>query len=396
MDNKVRLCIVVTMSSSIDNWIKPFINDYIKNGFDLTLVCNATKSYVDSFINEYPNVRFISYNFPRGFSILKSILSIRFLSKLFKKTKFDMVQYSTPNASFYASVAAKKRRIKHRLYCQWGMVFTTAKGIKKIILKSIEKLTCKNSSLIEPDSFGNLEYCIKNKFYTEQKSRVIWNGSAKGIDLVKFDVKRKEQYKDEILDTYPFIKDKFIIGFVGRLGKDKGSNELISAFLEIEKIIPEAVLLFVGPLEKKETIDPKLLHYFFSNEKIIKTDRVSSVEKYYSVFDIFVLPSYREGFGMSVVEAESFGVPVIVTKYPGPECGMLDKITGFAIDRFSVNQIVESVLMLYNDKELYKKMSQNAILFARENYDFEIFRKKYIEDRLNIVREEHRDFKKGG
>ena len=380
-----KMCIVVTMSSSVDNWIKPFINDYLSNGFELTIICNATQEYSKAFINEYPGVNFVSYPFPRGFYFKATIKSIKFLNHFFKDNHFDLVQYSTPNASFYASCAAKKRKIKNRLYCQWGMAFMTARGIKRLILKKLEKITCKNSTIVEPDSFGNLNYCREHGFYTEKKSRVIWNGSAKGLDLEKFDIKKKEQYKQEIFQIYPKLKDKYVIGFVGRLGKDKGCNELFEAFKQIEAKIPNAFLLFVGPLEKQDTIKPELLSYFKNNGRIIKTDRVKNVEKYYSVFDLFVLPSYREGFGMSVVEAESFGVPVVVTKYPGPECGMVDNETGYSIDRFSADEIANKVVFLHDNQNTCAVFSNNAIKYAAENYDFNIFRKKYIGDRIQII-----------
>ena len=383
--SKYKICIVVTMSSSVDNWIKPFIHEYLDNGFDLTIVCNATSEYTKSFKKQYDNVTFISYAFPRGVNVIGSIKSIRFLSKLFKNNKYDLVQYSTPNASFYSSVASKRRKIRNRLYCQWGMVYLTAKGIKRIILKTIEKITCRNSTIIEPDSTGNMNFCRLNKFYSDKKSRVIWNGSAKGLDLEKFDYSKKDVYKHEILNRYPILRNKFVIGFVGRLGRDKGSNELIESFKRIKQTISNAVLLFIGPLEKEDTIDNDLLEYFYKNDDIVKTGRVTNVEKYYSVMDVFVLPSYREGFGMSVVEAESFGIPVVVTKYPGPECGMINGQTGFSIPMFSVDDITEKIVFLHNNKDIRDSMAKESIKFARDNFDFEIFKKKYIADRLQIV-----------
>ena len=101
-----------------------------------------------------------------------------------------MVQYSTPNASVYGSIAAKRAGIPIRLYCQWGMVYVTSRGLKRTFYKFLEKTTCRLSTIVQPDSIGNLEFCRKEKLYDDKKSEVIWNGSAKGVDLSKYDAER--------------------------------------------------------------------------------------------------------------------------------------------------------------------------------------------------------------
>ena len=105
-----KICIVTTMWSSINNWIKPFLNDYNDNQVDVTIVCNMSEEYEKQLKSEYPFVHTKSIPFPRGTSVLGSIKSIRALKKFFREEKFDMVQYSTPNASLYASVAAKRAK----------------------------------------------------------------------------------------------------------------------------------------------------------------------------------------------------------------------------------------------------------------------------------------------
>lgn len=380
-----KLCIVTTMWTSINNWIKPFIRDYIKNRIDLTIVCNMDSEFENSLKLEYPAIHTYAINFPRGISIWGSLKSIRELIVFFKHSQFDMVQYSTPNASFYASISAKWARIPVRLYCQWGMVYVTMTGIKKKIFKGVEKLVCSLSTQIQPDSVGNLEFCRKEGLYDDSKSTVIWNGSAKGLDLSAFDLTKKKVYAKTIKEKYGISAKDPVIGFVGRLGREKGCNELFSAFQRIKDSFPDAKLLFVGPLEKQKSIDSDLLTYFETCDDIIKTDRVSNVEQYFSAMDVFVLPSYREGFGMSVVEASAMEVPVVATKYPGPSGGMIDGVTGFAIDIKSVDQIVEKVLYLLRNPQIATEMGKAGRQFVEESFDQQKFKELYFKNRMSLL-----------
>ena len=355
-----KICIVTTMWSSINNWIKPFLNEYAKLGIDVSIACNMDSEFEQKLKEEFPFVHTCPMPFPRGINLFGSIKSIRLLTKLFKREKFDMVQYSTPNASMYAAVASKIAKTKVRLYCQWGMVYVTMSGIKRMMFKTIEHMVCSLSTQIQPDSTGNLEFCRKEGLYDETKSLVIWNGSAKGLDLTSFNISKKEDYSREIKEKYKISEDVSVIGFVGRLGKEKGCNELFTAFKSLKEQFPTLKLLFVGPIEKENTIEPELLEYFYSCDDIIKTDRVTNVEKYISAMDVFVLPSYREGFGMSVIEASAMAVPVVVTEYPGPSSAIKCGVTGVSVPIKNSAALALAIADLLGNRE--KSIDQDLIL----------------------------------
>lgn len=380
-----RICIITTMWSSINNWIKPFLNEYNARGIDMTIVCNMDADYERELKQQYPFVHTYPIAFPRGINAGGSIRSIIALYKLFKKKRFDMVQYSTPNASMYASVAAKLAGVPVRLYCQWGMVYVTMSGIKRKVFRAIEKMVCRYSTVVQPDSDGNLKFCREQGFYDEAKSCVIWNGSAKGLDLSAFDVSQKQAYAQEIREKYQIAEDTPVVGFVGRLGREKGCNELFRAFQRIKVSMPNAKLLFVGPIEKEDTIDPELLDYFWKCDDIIKTDRVTHVEKYTAAMDVFVLPSYREGFGMSVIEASAMEVPVVVTEYPGPSSAMRDGVTGYAVPVKDDEQLCQRILQLLQDQSLRKQMGKNGRKFVENAFDQRVFIQKYMDNRMKLM-----------
>ncbi len=307
------------------------------------------------------------------------------LYRFFKKEKFDLVQYSTPNASMYAAIAARMTHVPVRLYCQWGMVYVTMKGLKRTVFESIERLVCRFSTHVQPDSKGNLDFCRSNGLYDESKSCVIWNGSAKGLNLDAYDISQKETYAREIKQKYGIPDNEPVVGFVGRLGREKGCNELLMAFRNVRSEFPNARLLFVGPIEKKETMDPELLAYFETCDAVIKTDRVNHVEKYTSAMDVFVLPSYREGFGMGVVEASAMGVPVVVTKYPGPSSAMEEGITGYSVPMQDVDQLTKYILYFLRNPEKAKQMGLQGRKWVEQRFDQKVFIQKYMDNRMSLL-----------
>ncbi len=382
-----KLCIVTTMWSSISNWILPFLNEYNRRGVDVTIVCNMDDAFQQRLKQQYPFVHTHSIAFPRGIRVGGSVKSMVELYRFFKQEKFDMVQYSTPNASMYAAVVAKLAGIPVRLYCQWGMVFVTMSGVKRRIFETIERLVCRLSTQVQPDSQGNLDFCRQNGLYNEAKSCLIWNGSAKGLNLDVFDIQKRTEYASRIKKQYNIPADAPVVGFVGRLGREKGCHELFQSFRRLKQEFPKVKLLFVGPIEKEETITPELLQYFWQCDDIIKTDRVSHVEWYVAAMDVFVLPSYREGFGMSVIEASAMGVPVVVTRYPGPSSAMEEGLTGYAVPVGDVDQLTDHVRQLLLKPDMAKQLGENGRRYVEERFEQKVFIKQYMKNRMALLGE---------
>ena len=216
------------------------MNDYHKRGVDVTIVCNMDEEFERGLKKRYPFVYTQKMDFPRGINVMSSIKSIWVLYKFFKKEKFDMVQYSTPNASMYGAVAAKMAGVPVRLYCQWGMVYVTMNGMKRKVFENIERMVCRFSTHVQPDSKGNLDFCRANGLYDEKKSYVIWNGSAKGLNLEAFDVTQKEEYAHEIKQLYG-------IGLCRSIGARERLPRVVPSIPKCEKGISYSQIAFCRP-----------------------------------------------------------------------------------------------------------------------------------------------------
>lgn len=383
-----KICICTTLWSSINNWIIPFLDEYHKRKVDVTIVCNMDETFEQNLKARYPFIHTYRINFPRGIDAIGSFKSTTRLYRFLKKEKFDLIQYSTPNASMYGAVASKLANIPIRLYCQWGMVYVTMTGLKRKVFETIERMVCRFSTHVQPDSKGNLDFCRAQKLYDEKKSCIIWNGSAKGLNLDAFDISKKDEYSREIKEKYGISEDVPVIGFVGRLGREKGCHELLIAFKRVKEVFPKAKLLFVGPIEKKETMEPDVLDYFENNDDIIKTGRVTNVEKYTSAMDVYVLPSYREGFGMGVIEASAMGVPVVVTQYPGPSSAMKEGISGYSVPVKDVTKLTDYILYLLRNPEHAKELGRQGREWVEDQFDQKVFIEKYMENRMNLLSSE--------
>ena len=377
-----KICFITTIAPTLEGFVFEFAKYmHSMTGYDITFICD----YDSEFEKKIPDyVHYIPIEMKRGISINGLKACIKMIS-IFKKNKFDIVQYSTPNASLYASIAGKIAKIPVRLYCQWGLAYMGFKGLKKSVFYAAEKLVCKLSTWIEPDSKGNLDFCHAQKLYPADKGSVINNGSACGVSLEKFDIKLKKEYRNEIRNKYNISQDAFVYGFVGRITGDKGINELLSATQNLLKTYNDIYVLFVGEFDKKYSISRELLEWSKSDKHIIYCGATSNAEKYYAAMDCYVMPSYREGFGLTVVEAGAMGLPVICTNIPGPTDAIVDGVTGIVIEKQNVCELENAIKKLYSDRELAAKLGSAGLKNVMENYEQKTLFRYILDDRLKLM-----------
>lgn len=383
MNPPIKVCFVTTVSITLKCFVLEFAKyAHLNYDWDITFVCDEDAEFAEmlpSFINYVP----VSMKRGANADVFRVV---RQLTRLFDQEKFDIVQYSTPNASLYAALASRIVGVPVRLYCQWGMAYVGFSGIKRSFFKAIEKLVCSCSTWIEPDSMSNLEFAHTEKLYPATTGSVVWNGSACGVDLSKFDIEKRERYRREGREKLGIPPESFVIGFVGRITRDKGINELFQAVSNLMSQKRDLYLLLVGNPETDKNIDSSLYQWAQQNERVLFSGYTDCVEYYLSVMDCYVLPSYREGFGMGVVEAEAMGLPVVVTDIPGPVDAMVEKETGLVAKKQDVPSLEMAITTLINDKELRSRLASAAVDFAIKNFDQKVLFKKIVDDRYALLR----------
>lgn len=377
-----KICFVTTVSITIKSFLLQFKDYLISNGYDVTFVCNTDESMYELCNSQ---VHYIPVPMKRGVG-LDGISVINKLTKIFRENKFDIIQYSTPNAALYASIAAKKAGCANRLYCQWGIRYMGFDGgIKRIIFKGIEKKVCKKSSVIECESHSIYKFSINEKLYPEQKASVIWNGSACGVDLNKYRIDKKAIWREEIRSELKITENTPVFGYVGRITRDKGANELLTAFREVVKS-KDADLLMIGMFDDANTIEADLRKWAEESKNVIFVDWTDKVEKYYSAMDVFCSLSYREGFGLVVIEAAAMGLPGIVTDVPGQVDTIEPNVDGWSVPAKDVDRVISTIEYCIDNPEEVRKYGRSARRHVEEKYEQNELFKRLTEHRDSLCK----------
>lgn len=322
------------------------------------------------------NVIFHPLNISRSISIIADLKTIVEAVRLIRKNKYDIVFGHTPKGAMIAMIAAKLAGVKTRVYYRHGLIYTTATGFKRIILKKVEQLTALFSSRIVNVSPSLSNLAVREHLNGANKQTIIGYGTCGGIDAVNLfnpelvsESDKQVLYKDLLIN-----QDNFIIGFCGRICKDKGIRELIDGFVIFRENHPEvkSKLLLIGGYDQRDILPENYKCIIEDDSDIIFVDKVHQyiLPKYYSLMDIFVFPSYREGFGMCVVEAAAMEVPALVSRSHGCIDSIEEHVTGEYID-ISPENIAKKIYLL-TDETLRIRLGKNARHEVLKKYEHSV------------------------
>lgn len=376
-----KICFVTTTAITLKSFVIPTADMLHKEGYDVTFICDNDEKFAE-MLPEY--IRYIPVDMKRGVN-LDVFQCIKKLESIFKKERFDLVQYSTPNASLYASIAAKKANIPIRLYCQWGIRYVGFTGIKRCIFKTLEKIVCRNSTQVRAVSMKNMEFAISEGLYKRNKVKVLGQGGTIGVELAQYDIENKSKYRNNIRGEYNLGK-KYVFGFVGRFSRDKGSNELLEAFKRLQK--ENCALLCVGPLEIDGSVNKELYEWAINSENVVFTGLVDNKElkRYYATMDCYVHPTYREGFGMVIQEAAAMGCPIITTDIPGASEVMEQNVSCLLVQPKDVETLYCRMKEIMSDETKSKDMGQSARSRVETYFRREIMLENQKKDYNDLLR----------
>lgn len=380
-----KICICTTVSLTLKSFVVPTAIYLHENcGYDITLICNNDEEFAKT-LPEY--IHYIPVKMARGvdFSGFKSVIDF---IKIFNKQKFDLVQYSTPNASFYASIAAKLCRVPIRLYCQWGIRYIGFSGTGRKIFKFIEKIICKLSTHVRSQSKKNMQFAIDEKLCKLDKISVIGIGGTIGVDLKECDSIDKEKTRKELRGKYSIPENAFVFGFVGRINRDKGINEYISAFEKIRDKYSDIYIALVGGIDDKNPIDCDLMKTAQNDERIVFTGSVPSNEVYshMAMMDVLVHPTYREGFGKVIQEGMGMYLPIITTDIPGPSEVIENNISGILAEVKNSDDLAKKMEFIYTDNEKRESFAKEGRLRAEKYFDRPIMLNNIAEEMENLLK----------
>ena len=290
----------------------------------------------------------------RRISFMKDLKSLWRMINVMRKEKPYLVHSMTPKAGLISMIAAWLTRVPVRIHTFTGLVWPTSSGLKRKILMATDWITCVCATHIIPEGQGVLDD-LKNSRVCRKPMKILGYGNVKGVDMEYFNPSR---FTDIEKNSSVF---KFV--FVGRIVGDKGINELVDAFAKLNSEYPATRLTLVGSYEANlDPLKPKTLAVIEESHSIDacgpKYGDDLLVE--YMKSDCFVMPSYREGFPNTVMEAGAMGLPSIVTDINGSREIILNGENGIIVPPKDKNALYEAMKQILLDDNLRENMASAA------------------------------------
>ncbi len=323
--------------------------DYLRtNGFDPALLSSPGEKLAQISAEEgYP---VFGVAMRRDISPGRDLRSLFEIWRLLRRIKPVICNSGTPKAGLLVGFAAWLTRVPCRVYTLRGLRLETATGIKRMILTITEKMACFSAHRVVCVSASLRERAIALGLVARPKTVLLAAGSGNGVDPSRFELTPEKMALAAALRQDLGIRpNQPVIGFAGRFTRDKGLPELIAAFQLIRREVPDAVLLLVGNYEEGDRVPEDIREAIKSDPAIHHVGFTSQIELYYLVMTIFVLPTHREGFPNTVLEAQAAGLPVVTTFGTGAVDAIDDGITGLLTPVGDAGKLAEAVLSLLSD-----------------------------------------------
>lgn len=343
-------------------------------GYEIVVVSSDAPN-TDAFCKRN-GVRFVPLNIPRSVSPMAIVKAVKSICSLIRKEKADAVFGHTPVGALCAMIAARLCGVKNRVYYRHGLIYTTMKGLKHTIFKAEEKFVASLATSVINVSHFLSKLAVADGLNKSEKQYVIGHGTCGGIDAQNiFNPSLVDADKLLILKKKLGLNDADIVfGFCGRICNDKGIPELVDAFELFQKLHSniKAKLLFIGRFDTRDGISEEKKQQIESNSEIVISGHIDKVEipYYYSMLDVFVFPSHREGFGMCVVEASAMEKPILDSRAHGCVDAIVEHETGEYID-LSADGICKGMELML-DEELREKLGKSGRKRVLEWYDFQV------------------------
>ncbi|HWY58759.1 MAG TPA: sugar transferase [Terriglobales bacterium] len=354
--NHERLLIAVTSPLACSLYSGGLLTHLRSAGIEPVLL-SSPGAYLTE-VSAKEGVESIAVPMERQITPIQDLVSLWKLYWTIRRVRPTVTEVSTPKAGLLAGVAAWLARVPCRVYTLRGLRLETARGPKRAILLAAEWLACACSHRVVCVSPSLRERAINLNLVSPEKSTVLVKGS-RGVDTKRFSEANRNSPEIETLRGKLGIPPGApVVGFVGRLVKDKGIRQLVEAFQQLRVTYPQLHLLLVGDFEPGDPVEPEVRRYIESETAIIRPGFVSDTAPYYPLMDVLALPTYREGFPGAPLEAQASSVPVVTTTATGAVDSIIDGVTGLIVPVGDATALAESVSKLLADPDLRRRMGK--------------------------------------
>lgn len=364
-----KLIVGITIPASV-GLLDGQLRYFKERGFDTYLM--APKDERSLRYCEQEGCTLLEIKISREISVLNDLKTLFQIIQIMRKVEPDVVNFGTPKISLLGLMAARYCGVKKRIFTCRGFRFEHEQGFLKWLLKRMDSIAaiCAHKIICISPSVKVLG--IRESIFSSRKCQVINKGSSNGLKLTKF---RQElisaELKTELKNRLRIGETDFVFGFVGRINDRKGINELFAAFCKLYSENPNLKLFIVGPFEAGQVKDKNLYENMSVHPGVILPGRTDEVPLFLSVMDIFVLPTWSEGFGNVLVQAAAMGIPVISTFATGARDAVSDGYNGVLVPVKDTNGLTRVMDELHRDPKRRNILGSNGIEWAK-NFENEI------------------------
>lgn len=356
--NKKKLIRATTVPMSLTSFCTGLLKE-LSEQYEVIALSSPGKELEQ--IHNTDGVRTIAVPMERHISLTKDIIALFRMIRVFMKEKPYMVHSMTPKAGLLCMMAAWICRVPRRVHTFTGLVWPTTTGVKRSILMLTDKILCLCATHIIPEGQGVLQDLQEH--ITNKPMKVLGYGNIRGVDVNYWNNTESIKEEGRKLRGRYGIEQEFTFLYVGRVVKEKGINELVEAFKELNSLYPESRLLLVGPEENNlDPISEESREIIGRLPSIITTGPAYGRDllNFYSAADCLILPSYREGFPNTPIEAGAMGLPCIVTDINGSREIIEDGKNGLVVPSKDSLALLTAMTALIENKPLYNMMADNA------------------------------------
>lgn len=347
--NRIRAVDIVTTSVSV-RFLEGRPQYFAKKGYEVTVVSSAGEELRKA---ECDGARTVAVAMAREISPLRDFVSLWGLVRVMLRLRPTITNVATPKAGLLGGVAAWLCRVPCRYYTLLGLRCETTTGLKRKVLVMSERIACACAHRVICVSESLRQKTIELGIVDASRTVVLASGSFVGTDPERFAsspdaVQRAGQIRRDL----GIPPEAPVVGFVGRLTKDKGIGELVQVYLGLRGSIPELRLLLVGEMEEGDPLPTEIRRHIESEPGIIRTGFVQDPADYYHVMDVFAFPTHREGFGNVALEAHSAGKPVVAARATGAVDAVIDGVTGILVPVGDAQALASALELVIRDRGL--------------------------------------------
>ena len=321
-----------------------------QKGYRMFAVCSESE-YLDGYAREQ-GFGYKVVPVKRSFSVKQDLKSIRQICSYIRENEIGVIVGHTPKGGLLAMLAGWLMRVPRRIYFRHGLVYETSHGLKRFVLMTVDRISSACATKIVCVSPSVLQRSIEDHLAPADKQLVLGNGTCSGIDTQgKFCPEKIDgDHLAAMRRRWGIADGDWVIGYTGRLVKDKGIIELVSAFRKLKKRYRNMKLLLVGMFEVRDALPEDIQDDIKNDPQIVWTDFQNTDQEYfYAMMNVYVLASYREGFPTGVLEAQSMGVPVVTTRVTGCRDAIVEGRTGLFAEH-SADSIAEAITEIHDKK----------------------------------------------